>query len=101
MHPDDPGAHRRRPPLHAPLADVDPFRVVCAQAVTIQDLGSIGELVAAAATVATLAYLAIQVRQNTRALRSSTFQQISMDMSLLAGTIAGDPDLAAIIVKAS
>ena len=45
--------------------------------VTIQDLGSIGELVAAAATIATLAYLAAQVRQNTRALRSSTFQSIS------------------------
>ena len=29
---------------------------------TIQDLGSIGELVAAIATIATLAYLAIQIR---------------------------------------
>jgi hypothetical protein len=68
---------------------------------TVQDLGSIGELVAAVATVATLAYLAIQVRQNTRALRSSTFQQISMDMSLSADAVASSPDLAAIIVKAS
>ena len=32
---------------------------------TIQDLGSIGELVAAIATIATLVYLAIQIRQNT------------------------------------
>ena len=32
---------------------------------TIQDLGSIGELVAAIATIATLAYLALQIRQNT------------------------------------
>lgn len=31
----------------------------------IQDLGSIGELIAALATLATLAYLAIQIRQNT------------------------------------
>jgi hypothetical protein len=69
--------------------------------VTIQDLGSLGELIAAAATIATLAYLAVQVRQNTRALRSSTFQQISMDMSLAADAIAREPDLAAIIVKAS
>jgi hypothetical protein len=36
--------------------------------VTIQDIGSIGELVAALATVATLAYLALQIRQNTTAL---------------------------------
>ena len=53
---------------------------------TIQDLGGIGELIAAVATIATLAYLAIQVRQNTRALRSSTFQQISMDLSLSAAS---------------
>ena len=39
---------------------------------TIQDLGSIGELVAALATVATLAYLAIQIRQNTLQLEQST-----------------------------
>lgn len=32
---------------------------------TIQDLGSIGELIAALATIATLIYLAIQIRQNT------------------------------------
>ena len=36
---------------------------------TIQDLGSIGEFIAAIATVATLAYLAVQIRQNTAAVR--------------------------------
>jgi hypothetical protein len=40
--------------------------------VTVQDLGSIGELVAAIATVATLGYLAIQIRQNTRSVRASS-----------------------------
>lgn len=49
---------------------------------TIQDLGSIGELVAAIATIATLAYLAVQVRQNTRSLRSSAFQAIFQLMVL-------------------
>jgi len=39
--------------------------------VTIQDLGSIGELVAAIATVATLVYLALQIRQNTTQLRDN------------------------------
>jgi hypothetical protein len=39
---------------------------------TIQDLGSIGELVAAIATIATLAYLALQLRQNTLAVRHSS-----------------------------
>jgi hypothetical protein len=41
---------------------------------TIQDLGSLGELVAAGATVATLVYLATQIRQNTRATRASSVQ---------------------------
>lgn len=39
---------------------------------TIRDLGSIGELVAALATVATLIYLAVQIRQNTRAMKASS-----------------------------
>ena len=41
---------------------------------TVQDLGSLGELIAAVATVTTLVYLAIQLKQNTRELRSQTFQ---------------------------
>ena len=32
---------------------------------TIQDLGSLGELIAVVATVVTLVYLAIQLKQNT------------------------------------
>ena len=68
---------------------------------SFQDLGNLGELVAAIATVATLGYLALQLKQNTRALRSQTFQQSSMDMSLTANAISSDGDLAAIVVKAS
>ena len=66
---------------------------------TIQDLGSIGELIAAVATIATLAYLAVQVRQNTRALRASTFQEISSAMSLTSEAVATHPDLSALIIK--
>jgi hypothetical protein len=42
--------------------------------VTLQDLGSVGELIAAVATVITLLYLAVQIRQNTRAVRGSAIQ---------------------------
>ena len=48
-----------------------------ANMMTIQDLGSLGELIAALATVLTLGYLALQLRQNAKALRSQTFQQSS------------------------
>lgn len=41
---------------------------------TIQDLGSLGELIAALATVATLAYLALQIRQNTASNRQAAAQ---------------------------
>ena len=41
---------------------------------TIQDLGSIGEFVAAIATLATLVYLALQIRQNTRSVQLSALE---------------------------
>jgi len=43
---------------------------------TIQDLGSIGEFVAAIATVVTLAYLAVQIRQNTKEARLTTMREL-------------------------
>ena len=66
----------------------------------IQDLGSIGELIATLATLFTLGYLAIQLKQNTLALKSQTFQQSSMDMSLTANSVSSDGELAKIIIKA-
>lgn len=68
---------------------------------SIQDLGNIGELIAALATVATLGYLAVQVRQNTRALRSSTFQEISNDMSVSSQAVSTNPELSAVLAKGS
>lgn len=66
---------------------------------SIQDIGSIGELIAAVATVGTLAYLAVQVRQNTSALRSSTFQSITNDMSVSSEAMCTHPDLSEIFIK--
>ena len=39
---------------------------------TIQDWGSIGELIAAVATVLTLIYLALQIRANTAAVKAES-----------------------------
>ena len=66
---------------------------------TIQDLGSIGEFVAAVATIATLVYLAAQVRQNTRALRSSTFQGISDQMAQNVEPIVSHGEVADLLAK--
>ncbi len=66
---------------------------------TLQDLGNIGEFVGAVGVIATLAYLAVQVRQNTRALRASTFQDISMAMSRSSEAMAANPDLVSLVVR--
>jgi hypothetical protein len=46
---------------------------------SLQDIGSIGELIGALATVATLAYLALQIRQNTNATRAATHHAVLTD----------------------
>ena len=42
---------------------------------TLQDLGNIGDFVGGIAVIVTLAYLAVQIRRNTRATRAATLQQ--------------------------
>ena len=60
---------------------------------TIQDLGSVGELVGAIATVATLIYLAIQIRANTHAVRSSAAQSVHEAFATWYRMLASDADL--------
>lgn len=74
---------------------------------SLQDLGSIGELVAAIATVATLVYLAIQVRHNSVALNRSnelaqanSIHQITSMFNELNWRLAGDGELAEIHARA-
>lgn len=43
---------------------------------SLEDLGNVGEFVAAVAVVVSLIYLAVQIRQNTRAVRSASYQSI-------------------------
>ena len=64
---------------------------------TIQDLGSIGELVAAIATVATLIYLALQIKQNTSTVATSTYDSVMNGYNEINLTIASDPELARIL----
>jgi hypothetical protein len=68
---------------------------------TIQELGSLGEFVAAIATLVTLAYLAFQIRQNTRVARA----QLSKDLFLTSRSalfeIAANEDLARIAARTS
>ncbi len=60
---------------------------------TIQDLGSLGEFITALATLATLIYVAVQIRQNTRSVRASSFRDSSSDIFYIIDQLALDPEL--------
>ncbi len=66
---------------------------------SIQDLGSLGELIAAIATVITLVYLAIQIRQNTTSSRTATYQNIVSTGLELGHTFARDESFADIFSR--
>lgn len=65
----------------------------------LEDLGNLGELLAALATLATLLYLAAQVRQNTRAVKSATFENITSEMGKNLEPIMSSGELSEIIIK--
>ena len=66
---------------------------------TIAELGSIGELVGAIATVATLAYLAIQIRSSTRVVRSASAQSVHESFATWYRMLAGDAELSNLTTK--
>ena len=66
---------------------------------TIQDLGSLGELIAAIATVATLIYLALQIRQNTSALRHAEERAIREDANSWRANLIQHPEVAELYRK--
>lgn len=63
---------------------------------TIQDLGSVGELVAAIATVATLIYLSVQIRSNTAVVRAESRRGVTGLGLELQGLIASSREVASI-----
>ena len=63
-------------------------------------VGAIGQVVGALLVGVTLIYLARQLRQNTTALRSSTFLAISTLMGSTMEVLATHADLAPLMIKA-
>jgi hypothetical protein len=66
---------------------------------TIQDWGAIGEIVGAVGVIATLIYLATQIRQNTRQIRSEGHQAIADAYSVTLGQLLTDGELFESIVR--
>ncbi len=68
---------------------------------TIMELGAIGEIIGAIAVVVTLIYLAIQVRQNTNALKLNTTQSVTEELQDMFALLASNQDLTEVFVRAS
>jgi hypothetical protein len=61
---------------------------------SLDDLGNIGEFLGALGVIASLIYLAIQIRQNTRSVRASTFHGAASRAADLTRAIAEEKELA-------
>ena len=60
---------------------------------TLGDLGNIGEFVGAVFVVVSFIYLALQIRQNTRAIRTSTYQSALDSTNQVTELILAHPHL--------
>ena len=63
-------------------------------------IGAVGELVGAAGVVVSLAYLAFQIRNNTRQARGSMYDSIVSSLATFDRPLASDPQLARIFEEA-
>ncbi len=68
---------------------------------TIMELGAVGEFVGAIAVVVTLIYLAVQMRQNTNALKLATARSVTEELQDSFSLLASNQELADIFVTAS
>ena len=60
----------------------------------LEQYANLGEIVGGIAVVISLIYLALQIRQNTRAVRTSNFHRITDSFNQINNTIAHDESLA-------
>jgi hypothetical protein len=68
---------------------------------TIAELGSLGEFIASFGVLITLIYLAIQMRQNTKAVRLNTAHSITEEFQNFFNLLASDQSLSEIFMEAA
>ena len=61
---------------------------------SLEDLGNVGEFVAAVGVIISLIYLAVQIRQNTSSVRTSTFHESASRLADITRGIAEQKELA-------
>jgi len=86
--------------LILPLAP-RPSDTLSPQGGDIIELGAIGELVGGVSVIGALAYLAVQVRQSAKSVRSASYQEAVASMSEWTQCIGADTSLATLIHKES
>lgn len=67
----------------------------------LHQLAELAEVIAAVGVIVSLLYVATELRQNTRAIRAGTFQNMASMTAYLRSDVVNDPTFAAILVKAS
>lgn len=60
-------------------------------------IGAIGEIVGALAVVVTLVYMVIQIRQNTAAVATATYESTMTGFNDINVVVASDPELASLL----
>ena len=60
---------------------------------SLETISAIAQLVAALGVIASLFYLAVQIRQNTRSQRSIVVDSLTQSLINLLGPQSSDPDL--------
>jgi len=67
---------------------------------TLNELGTIGEIISSIGVIVSLVYLAVQIRKNTETERTSTYQSVVSDFGSLNRTMASNAELSCLYVKA-
>ncbi len=70
------------------------------EAMTIEELGNLGEFIAAIAVLVSLVYLALQIRQNTKQVEQASFNDVYRAYSEMRQSVYTDGAIAEILVKA-
>jgi hypothetical protein len=65
----------------------------------LNDLANLGQIVGAAAVVVSLIYVALQIRQNTNAVRSATAQTVHEHFASWYHLLAADAELSQVVVN--
>jgi hypothetical protein len=65
----------------------------------LTDLANIGQVIGAIAVVISLIYVALQIRQNTNAVRAATAQSVHEHFANWYTTFASDPSLSAVVIN--